>query len=143
MDGLSRKIVSTLIIFLCVCAFSFKGLETFLDYFTQSPSRLLTTFYFLIPALLTLTFTFLTILHFFRTLISNIHLRQIPSWTDKIIFRGLILLLIFYALIWQTNYFIWLMHKHAFSNMLADFICILCSIFMAYIFINPYRQRIC
>jgi hypothetical protein len=127
-----------------LCAFSFviKAFEIFLDYFTQIPPISLRAFNYLVPALITQTVTFLTILHFFRTIISNYHIRQIPGWTDKIVIRSSLLFVILYALIWQTNYFIWLIQKPDFISILADFICILSLIFMAYIFINPYRERI-
>ena len=141
MDKFYRTLLFALIIILCAFSFGIKAFETFLDYFTQIPPIPLRTFNYLVPALITQTIIFLTILHFFRTIISHYHIRQIPGWTDKIVIRVPFLIVILYALIWQTDYFIWLTHKPDFISILADFICILCLIFIAYIFINPYREK--
>jgi hypothetical protein len=142
MNKFFKIIVFVSLIVLCAFSFGIKAFETFLDYFTQTPPIPLRTFNYLIPALITLTVAFMTILHFFRTIISHHNIRQIPIWTNKIAIRVSILLVLLYALIWQTNYFIWIMHKPDIVSILVDFISILCLVFMAFIFVSPYRVGI-
>jgi len=142
MDRVFKLFLSVTVILLIVFSVCTKGLMIFFDYFTQTPLSTLTFFNYLLPALLTLTIAITAIIHFCRVLFFPRQLLEIPKWADNKISRGLLFSLVIYTIIWQTNYFFWLMKKRETIVIIADTICILCSIFITIILLKHHRTNI-
>ncbi len=132
---------SVTLISLVAFSVSTKGLLVFFDCFTQTPVSALTFSNYMFPALVTLTIATTTIIQFCRRLFFHRHLLKIPKWVDNKIPRGVLLLLTIYTVIWQTNYFFWVAKNQEAFVIMADIICILCSIFIAIILLKPNRTK--
>ena len=141
LDKLIKITLSVIVILLTAISVCIKTLLCLFDYFSQTPSSGLTIFNYLLPAILTLTIAITTIVHLSRQFFFNTRLVEIPNWANNKLIRGLMLLLISYAIIWQINYFYWLIQKKDVIVIMADALCIFCSLFLTIILVKPNRTK--
>ena len=113
------------------------------DVGSQDPnySSPLTIYNYDIPTGLIILSCLLTILLFLRLVFFNVEVLKRPKFIENRVVRLSLTIVIFYGLIFEAIYFIYLLRKEDMTSILADFSCLCFTLLFAILIVVPEGRK--